>query len=150
VSNQTDQFLRETALNKALKFWQEDPSGQDTDVLQTAEKFFTFLKGEPTLEELKLPLFKLPQVGDGYVYFRFYNDEPGSNIYYRSDVAYGAQAGGVERLSQVVGENEWVPQEKGYTMSTRAKLMEDPDYYVVSSAKVAADLRRTVKGHRFE
>lgn len=148
-TNQT--FTRSVALEKALKLYEDSPTVVSPDqVVAAAEKFRAFLSGddaapEPFRAEDKLPVFRLPRLWDGYVYFRFKD----SSILYRSDRSYGFDApGSVSRISPRY-ETEWRPA-RDSNVDTRAKLVGVDGYNEVSGSTAATVVAKNMTGVRFE
>lgn len=146
----SEDFVRSVALDRALQFHKtESANPLDTDVVATAEKFRSFLAGEPPLKVVTVPdsrpLFKLPSIYDNYIYFRV----DGSNILYRSDVSYGPSApGGVQRLD-CDHEIEWRDL-RSTRVDTRQKLHATGNYTCVTFVEAAQVIKDNVKGVRFE
>lgn len=142
--NTSDGYNREVALEKALLFWTENKPASDEQVMKTAEKFRAFLAGEgakPEPFKAELPKFKLPRIGDGYVYYRF---NGGEWILYRSDLAAGALAPSVTRIS-LRSQREWKPVHG--ELSTRQALRSTTDDYTCIPASRARELaEKYIKG----
>jgi hypothetical protein len=142
MSSIDDRYIRLQALERAIKWTSKDWAGTPDDLMDLAEKFRVFLAGEKAEEpKVELPKFKLPRIGDGYVYYQFNGAD---YILYRSDLSYGALAPSVERIS-LRHQREW--RTVNGELSARQGLRAATDDYTCIPASRARELvEKYIKG----
>lgn len=146
MSETNDAFARSIALEKALAFHSyESTDPSDSEVLATAERFHAFLTGEnaPKPEPTKTT-FKLPRIGDGFLYFRF----GASPILYRADTSYGAMAGGVDRINTTY-ETAWKRLPVEHSKGTRHAIRMRSSVVEITPATAADVIRSNVEQVEF-
>ena len=141
MSDTNDAFDRSVALGKAIEVCQWRRVSDPEEIVKTAEKFRAFLVGETTKEpETELPLFTLPDVYDGYVYFQFET----SAILYRSATLFSPGASGsVSRINPQVS-SEWEPV-RG-ELRSREALRVAEGYRRISALNAAEILKNSLRG----
>lgn len=131
MSDQTDKWDRETALNKALK-WAEIGGDKlyEDELLAVAEKFRKFLTGEGTSPEAE------------YRYFRFRLGSRTCGPYYRFRVgAHEDDAGAVERTTEFEMSWQFV-EAPSPNPQTLAELEHRPNYTEVPADQVPLEIRQ--------
>lgn len=144
MSSTNEAFTRAMALEKAINFVGREADSDE--IIKVAEQFRAFMAGETAAEpKPELPLFVLPKDNDGYVYYEYVGT---AGIFYRSSLLYGAEAGGVDRISTNYPNRNWARQNDQIGAGTLRKLQKSDDYQLVPPYKVAGILRQYHEGTR--